>query len=139
MADVQDAVIIDAGNGPERMLPPGQNRNLKYIALAVYALQALGFAYGLTATAAIIINYVKRDEVEGSWLQSHFDWQIRTFWWGLVWLGLGVVLLPVLIGQGIIYVTCIWLIYRIVKGGLALFEDKPVRPRRSVFKVHVRR
>ncbi|MEJ7137949.1 DUF4870 family protein [Amphibiibacter pelophylacis] len=137
MADAQDAVIIDAGNGPERMLPPNENRALRRMAMAVYVLQALSFAFGITAIAGIIVNYVKRDDVEGTWLQSHFDWQIRTFWWGLVWTVLGVLLIPVLIGMGILFVSSIWLVYRIVKGGLALFEDKPVRTRRVMLNVRL--
>jgi uncharacterized membrane protein len=56
-------------------------KSLKTLTMVVYALQALGFLNGITWIVAVIINYVKKDEVRGSWLESHFRWQIRTFWW----------------------------------------------------------
>ena len=73
-----------------------QERSLRNIATAVYALQAAGFLFGITWIVAVIIDYVKRDDARGSWLESHFSWQIRTFWWGLLWGVIGGVLLLVL-------------------------------------------
>ena len=52
----------------------------KDLALLVYILQAVGLVIGLTWIVAVIINYVKRDDVRGTWIESHFDWQIKTFW-----------------------------------------------------------
>lgn len=54
-----------------------------------YALQAIGFFVGITYIVAIIINYVKRDDVKGTWLESHFRWQMRTFWFSLLWAIIG--------------------------------------------------
>ena len=73
-------------------------KSLKTLTMVVYALQALGFLNGITWIVAVIINYVKKDEVRGSWLESHFRWQIRTFWWGLLWGVIGTVLVLVLVG-----------------------------------------
>ncbi len=53
--------------------------------MLVYGLQAASFFFGITAIAAVIINYVKKDDVLNTWLASHFRWQIRTFWFGLFW------------------------------------------------------
>lgn len=100
--------------------------NLKTVATVVYALQAVGFFIGLTWIVAVVIDYVKRDDARGTWLESHFAWQIRTFWWGLLWAVIGVILFVVVIGWFVLVADAIWIIYRIVKGWLNLAEGKPV-------------
>jgi uncharacterized membrane protein len=101
-------------------------KSLKTIATVVYALQAVGFFVGITWLVAIVIDYVKRDDARGTWLESHFSWQIRTFWWGLLWGIVGGILLLVLVGYFVLLATAVWIIYRIVKGGLNLAEGKPL-------------
>jgi uncharacterized membrane protein len=101
-------------------------KELKTLATVVYALQAAGFFVGLTWIVAVVINYVKRDEVRGTWLESHFTWQIRTFWWGLLWAVLGGILVLVVVGFAVLFADAVWIIYRIVKGWLNLSENKPV-------------
>ncbi len=101
-------------------------KSLKTVATVVYALQALGFFNGITWIAAVIINYVKKEEVAGTWLESHFRWQIRTFWFGLLWAALGVILFVLIVGWFILAADAIWIIYRIVKGWLNLSENRPV-------------
>jgi uncharacterized membrane protein len=101
-------------------------KSLKTIATVVYALQAVGFFVGITWLVAIVIDYVKRDDARGTWLESHFSWQIRTFWWGLLWGIVGGILLLVLVGYFVLLATAVWIIYRIVKGWLNLAEGKPV-------------
>ena len=103
-----------------------QERSLKNIATAVYALQAAGFFVGLTWIVAVVVNYVKRDDVRGTWLESHFSWQIRTFWWGLLWGVIGGVLLLVLVGYVVLVADTVWIIYRIVKGWLRLAERREI-------------
>jgi uncharacterized membrane protein len=95
----------------------------------VYILQALSFLWGVTAIAGVIVNYVKRDDAKGTVYESHFDWQIRTFWWMLVW-GIVGMLLIFAFGLGFIVlgVAWLWAIYRVVKGWLKLTEAKPVFP-----------
>ena len=101
-------------------------KSLKTVTAVVYALQALGFFNGITWIAAVIINYVKREDVTGTWLESHFRWQIRTFWFGLLWAVLGAILFVLIVGWFILAVDAIWIIYRIVKGWLNLSENRPV-------------
>jgi uncharacterized membrane protein len=101
-------------------------KSLKTVATVVYALQAAGFFIGITWIVAIVVDYVKKDDAKGTWLESHFRWQIRTFWWGLLWGIIGGILLLVLVGYFVLLATAIWLIYRIVKGWLNLAESKPV-------------
>ena len=105
-----------------------QLASLKQITMVVYILQALSFFFGLTAIVGVIINYVKREDVAGTVYQSHFDWQIRTFWWGLAWAILGFILAFVLVGFAIMFVAWIWAIYRVVKGWLKLNDNQPVLP-----------
>lgn len=103
-----------------------KEKNLKQIALVVYVLQALTFFSGITAIAAVVINYVKLDDTIGTWIESHFRWQIRTFWLGLLWGIIGVIACVIVIGVVILFIDLIWIIYRIVKGWLALNENKPI-------------
>ncbi len=101
-------------------------KSAKTITLVVYGLQAVAFIVGITAIIAIIINYVKRADVQGTWLASHFKWQIRTFWYSLLWSIVGVALLFAVVGYFILVANLIWIIYRIVKGWLRLVDGKPM-------------
>lgn len=100
--------------------------SLKTVAMVVYALQAAGFFLGITWIVAVVIDYVKKEEVAGTWLESHIRWQIRTFWFGLLWGVIGGVLSLVLIGFVVLFADAVWIIYRIVKGWLNLAENRPV-------------
>ena len=101
-------------------------KSLKTVATVVYALQAAGFFIGVTWIVAIVMDYVKRDDAKGTWLESHLNWQIRTFWWGLLWGVIGGILLLLLVGYFVLLAVAIWLVYRIVKGWLKLAENQPV-------------
>ena len=101
-------------------------KSLKTLTTVVYALQAAGFLVGITWIVALVIDYVKRDEAKGTWLESHFSWQIRTFWWGLLWAVVGAITFLVLIGWFILAADTVWIIYRIVKGWLYLNDSKPI-------------
>jgi uncharacterized membrane protein len=108
---------------------PEELAGLKNVAMAVYVLQALSFLWGLTAIVGIVINYVKREDAIGTIYESHFNWQIRTFWFGLLWGFVGFVLVLALgLGFLILFAAWIWMIYRVVKGWLKLTEGKPVFP-----------
>ncbi|MBK8062818.1 MAG: hypothetical protein IPK29_01050 [Betaproteobacteria bacterium] len=100
--------------------------SLKTLTTVVYALQAASFVLGITAIIAVVLNYVKRDDVRGTWLESHFRWQIRTFWFGMLWGAIGAVLMLVIVGWFVLVADGIWIIYRIVKGWLDLYDGKPM-------------
>jgi len=107
---------------------------------AIYALHALSLAIGILGAAsvvgafligwpsivAVILNYVKRSEARGTWLESHFRWQIRTFWFGALWVGLCALFVIFTLGLGVLLVwlplgiVALWFIYRVVRGWLAL-------------------
>lgn len=123
--------------------------SLVTISHVTYALHALGLALGAFGAAtvagsflfgwpsiiAVVLNYVKRGEARGTWLESHFSWQIRTFWWALAWAILIVVIsLPltlVLVGFALwavgLFLLGVWAIYRVAKGWLALQARRGVK------------
>jgi len=113
---------ITAAPGPD----DEKLKSAKTITMVVYGLQAVAFVVGVTAIVAIIINYVKRRDVQGTWLASHFKWQIRTFWYSLLWSVVGFALLFVAVGYFVLVANLIWVIYRIVKGWLRLVDGKPM-------------
>ena len=114
----------------------------------VYALHAVGliigaltaasvvgtFLFGWPSIIAVILNYVKRDDARGTWLESHFRWQIRTFWFAFGWaLLVGLVSIPlmlVLVGFATwaagLFVLGLWAIYRIARGWLRLRDGLPI-------------
>ena len=122
--------------------------SLVTVCQVTYALHALGLAIGAFGAAtvlgsflfgrpsiiAVIINYVKRGEARGTWLESHFTWQIRTFWfamlWGLFVFCAGFLLAIVLVGFAIwiigLFGLGIWAIYRIARGWMRLQDRAPV-------------
>ena len=118
--------VIDASGSNKSA---DQLAGLKQITLVVYILQGLSFFFGLTAIVGVVINYVKREDVAGTVYQSHFDWQIRTFWWGLVWSVLGFILILALgLGFLVLFAAWVWAVYRVVKGWLKLNDGLPVQP-----------
>lgn len=100
----------------------------KNLTQVLYVLYALSFFIGVTAFVAIIINYVKREDVAGTFLASHFRWQIRTFWFAVLWTFVGGLLWYFAIGWVILSANVLWMIYRIVKGWLYLNDNKPIYP-----------
>jgi uncharacterized membrane protein len=104
-------------------LPADDDERKKYVFL-VYILQALSFLLGVTAIVAVIVNYIKDDDMQGSWLETHFLWQKRTFWYGLLWMVLGTLTLGFLIGYLVLTATTFWLIYRIARGWIFLVDGK---------------
>ena len=90
------------------------------------------FLTGWPSLIAVILNYVKRSDARGTWLESHFRWQIRTFWFGLLWVALCLLFVILTLGIGILIAWLplafvgLWFIYRIARGWLALTEHRPM-------------
>jgi uncharacterized membrane protein len=95
------------------------------LALAVYVLYGVSYFTGITALIGVIIAHVKIDDAEPV-LRSHYQFQIRTFWIGLLYCSIGVLLCVVLIGIPILVWWFVWSLVRIVKGGLLVIEHKPI-------------
>lgn len=100
--------------------------SLKQLTMITYILYALSAFVGMTGLVAIIINYIKREDTAGTIYESHFTWQIRTFWWSLLWAALGFVTLLVGVGFVVLLADSVWVIYRIVKGFLNWNDGKPM-------------
>jgi uncharacterized membrane protein len=98
----------------------------KTMAHVIYALYAASLLVGITALVAIVLDYIKKEDVAGTVLESHFRWQIRTFWFSLLWAFIGAITFIILIGIPILVADLVWFIYRIAKGWLSLHEGKPM-------------
>lgn len=90
------------------------------------------FVFGLPSIIAVIMNYVRRSEARGTWLESHFRWQIRTFWFGLLWVALCGLFVALTLGIGLLVAwiplagVTVWFIYRIARGWMALNDGRPM-------------
>jgi uncharacterized membrane protein len=105
------------------------------IGISTAAFIATAFVFSIPSIIAVIMNYVRRDEVRGTWLDSHFSWQLRTFWYAALWILIIVVMstpLVLLLGLGLvtmwlgISLVGLWILYRVVRGWLALKDRRPV-------------
>ncbi len=121
-----------------KTLTPLPAQDLITLTHVMYALHAFSALAGITTAAfvvtafltgwpsiiAVIINYVKRDAVRGTFLDSHFSWQLRTFWWALLWVVIAAVLIAtfigIVVGLPLLVLVGLWVIYRIVRGWIAL-------------------
>lgn len=109
---------------PQYDVPPAAfDRSLGNI---TYGLYSGAVVFPVLAVAAVIIDYIKRSEVRGTLLESHFNWQIRTFWFMLLWSVIGGLLCLIIVGWAVLAAAGIWYIYRVVKGWLRLSEGRSV-------------
>lgn len=100
-------------------------RNMTHVA---YGLFALGFVsaglLGIATLAAVVLLYLKRQDTAGTYYAAHFDWLLSTFWWGLLWLAISAILALIFIGWLGVLATVVWVLYRLIKGWLALLEGR---------------
>lgn len=115
--------VTHAENGSEN---DEKLKTLKTITAVVYLCQVLAFALaGLPLLIGVVINLVKRKEVQGTWLESHFNWQIKTVWVALALFAISG--LTMFMGGGyVLLVAVLWLVYRIAFGWYALHANKPI-------------
>lgn len=88
------------------------------------------FLFGIPSIVAVILNYARRSDVRGTFLESHFRWQIRTFWFAFLWAGIGGLLLVTIVLFPVSFAiwafVAAWVIYRVARGWLNLREDRPM-------------
>jgi uncharacterized membrane protein len=107
-------------------------QSAKNLAFWLYVFHGVSFllSLGLFSWIPLIINYIKRDDAEGTFVYSHHNWQIRSFWWYLFWMVLGFVLFATFIGIPLAWLiwtgAWIWKAYRLIKGMIYLNENKPM-------------
>ncbi len=120
------------------------SQSLATIAQIIYGLHALSifigltsaitivgaFVFGIPSIVAVVLNYVYRNDTRGTYLESHFRWQIRTFWFAALWIFIGAILFVTLVGIPLAWIICIaagvWVIYRVARGWLTLQDRKPM-------------
>ena len=111
-------------------IDPAREGSLARTAMLDYGLHIAGLllSVGILSVVALIINYVKRPSSRGTIFESHFTWQIRTFWWTLFWLV--VLAVPVFLTLGVFsflfFLPAIWYLYRMIKGLLYLNDRRPM-------------
>ncbi len=133
MTDI-DAVVEAAG-------PPQGMVTLTHVMYGLHAFSAItglmsaalvvtAFLTGWPSIIAVIMNYVKRSEAAGTFLDSHFSWQLRTFWFALLWVVIGwlmiVTIIGAVIGVPILLGVGVWVLYRIARGWINLADRKPM-------------
>ena len=122
--------------------PPSEGLvRLTHLLYALHAFSALmgvissaavvtAFLTGWPSILAVILNYAKRSDARDSWLESHLRWQLRTFWFAVLWVSVAVLLFATVVGIPfawiILVATGLWVLYRILRGWLALNDGRPI-------------
>ncbi len=110
-----------------KALHPNQpSHSLKTLTLGVYVLQGLSIFFGITALIGVVLNYLKKGDAQGTWLESHFRWQIATFWVSLIVGVVGTVTTFFGIGYLILIAVYVWIIYRVYKGWAQFKEGREI-------------
>ena len=99
-------------------------KELRQFVFIAYILQAVFFLFVVTPIFALIINYIKKDDLINSRYHTHYRWQQNTFWFGLLWLILGIMTHIFFVGYVVIFFLTFWYIYRIAKGWIYLSDGK---------------
>ena len=133
--------MADIDAGTQTVVPPVSMVRLTHVVYGLHAFSAvmgvLGPAFIVTAfltgwpsIIAVIINYVKRSDTRGTILDSHFGWQIRTFWYAVLWALIALILvytvIGALIGVPLLLLLGVWVLYRIGRGWVTLANDRPM-------------
>lgn len=88
------------------------------------------FVTGWPSILAVVLNYIKRNEARGTYLESHFSWQIRTFWFALLWVVIALLLVLTLIGipvsMALASLVGLWVLYRVTRGWLRLNDKRAI-------------
>ena len=120
---------------------PGSLVNIAHLIYGLHALSIFigltsaitivgAFVFGFPSIIAVVLNYIYQHGTRGTYLESHFRWQIRTFWFAALWIAIGLMLFVTLIGIPIAWIVLIaagiWVIYRVARGWLTLQERKPM-------------
>ena len=132
------------GEVVQRVPATGPSEGMVTLAHVLYAMHGFSALMGVLSTAfivtafltgwpsiiAVIVNYVKRSDARGTWLDSHFGWQLRTFWYAVMWVVLAALLILTVVGIPFAWLLLVavglWVLYRIIRGWIALAERRPM-------------
>jgi uncharacterized membrane protein len=95
------------------------------LVLVSYVLHLIGAVAGLTSIVGLVINYVKRDRYDDLF-DSHHAWMIRSFWWAILWVVIGLITIFILLGWAILFLVWVWYIYRHVRGLINFLNGEPM-------------
>jgi len=110
------------------------NREAAKMATVIYGVYAINLAVpGPFALIGVILAYLNRDAAGGTWLQTHYQWTIRTFWISIAWFFIGLVTIPVIVGIVILALLWVWWAVRIAIGWSALSKEQPIANPRTWF------
>ena len=133
--------MTDIEASTQTVIPAPQMVTFTHVMYALHAFSAVtglitaalivtAFLTGWPSIIAVIMNYVKRGQVAGTFLDSHFSWQLRTFWFALLWVVIAwlliVTIIGVVVGVPLLLAVGVWVLYRIIRGWLALVDRKPM-------------
>ena len=125
-----------------QVMEPGPSDGMVTLTHALYGLHGFSalmgvlgpmfivtaFLTGWPSIIAVIINYVKRGDARGTWLDSHFGWQLRTFWYAVLWLLVAGLVFITVIGIPFAWLIAVaiglWVLYRIVRGWITLADSR---------------
>ena len=131
-------------NDEQTLITEVPTQSVLTVAHIVYALHTIAIVLGISGAPtvigsflgslpsilAVILNYVQKGEAGGTWAESHYRWQIRTFWFALLWFLIAWILILSMIGipvgMGLLVLVTIWLIYRVIRGWLRLGKREPM-------------
>jgi uncharacterized membrane protein len=134
-------IVADIDPKTLTVVPPEGLVTLTHVIYGLHAFSALAgiaspafivtaFLSGWPSIIAVIINYVKRGETRGTYLDSHFGWQIRTFWYAVLWVVVGGLLIltviGIVVGVPLLIIVGLWVLYRIIRGWITLNDRKPM-------------
>jgi uncharacterized membrane protein len=135
MTDIEGVAVVEGAGPPHSLV------TLTHVMYGLHAFSAItglmsaalvvtAFLTGWPSIIAVIMNYVKRSEAAGSYLDSHFRWQLRTFWFALLWVVIGwlmiVTLIGAIIGVPLLLGIGVWVLYRLARGWVNLANRKPM-------------
>lgn len=133
--------MVDIDATTQTAVPPESLVRLTHVIYALHAFSALmgilgpafivtAFLTGWPSIIAVIINYVKRSDARGTYLDSHFGWQIRTFWYALLWVVIMLILIATFVGIPLAWLVGVavglWVLYRIIRGWTTLGNGRPM-------------
>jgi len=108
------------------LVPRHRGRGARFAMHLVYGLYLISLFTAVPAFLGVIVAYAKRRDAAGTIEASHYRYAIRTFWWGLFWLVVAILLKVVLVGFVVLALLWLWFLWRTCIGWLALLDDRPL-------------
>jgi len=119
-------MYYDLDNRYEILVPRRASQGTRLGLHLVYGLYMVSLFTAVPAFLGVIVAYLKRGSAYGTIYASHYRYAIRTFWWGLFWLVVAILLKLLLVGFAILALLWLWFLWRTAKGWLLLLDERPI-------------